>query len=173
MSSKCYWITGLSVTGKSTYSNMLAQHLRTAVKKIILLDGGELSQVFASETYAREERIALGMRYARLCQLLSNQSVNVVIACIGLFKEIHKWNRENIPNYVKIFIDTPVDELINRDLKVLYKKQLSGEMKNIAGIDLQVDYPKNPHVHIKWEKRRSIESMFDEMLEKCINISKK
>ena len=173
MSAKCYWVTGLSATGKSTYSNMLAQHLRTAGIKVILLDGDELRQVFASETYAREERIALGMRYARLCQLLSSQDINVVIACIGLFKEIHKWNRENIPNYVEIFIDTPFDELINRDPKGLYKKQLSGEMKNIAGIDLQVDYPKNPHVHIKWEKGRSIESMFDEMLEKCINISNK
>jgi adenylylsulfate kinase len=183
MASKCYWITGLSATGKTTYSNLLVNHFRTAGKQVIQLDGDELRQVFAAETYTREERIALVMRYARLCHLLSSQGVDVVIAVIGLFKEIHKWNRENIPNYIEIFIDTPLDELIRRDLKGLYKRYISGEINNIDGMDLKIDFPEDPDICIKyfpedpdicikWSNGRSIESMFDELLRKCINIVK-
>jgi cytidine diphosphoramidate kinase len=168
---RCYWITGLSASGKTTYSTMLVEYLRSSGKKVILLDGDELRKVFSDEAYTREERIALGMRYSRLCQLLSIQGVDVVIAVIGLFKEIHKWNRENIPNYIEIFFDIPIDELINRDPKGLYKRYDSGEIKNIAGMDLPIDIPECPDIHIEWSEGKSIESMFDELLEECIKIN--
>ena len=168
MTSKCYWITGLSATGKTTLSTLLVNHLRSTGKQIILLDGDDLRRVLAEETYTREDRIALGMRYARLCHLLNCQGIDVVIAVIGLYKELHKWNRENIPNYVEIFIDTPLDELIKRDPKGLYKGYLSGEIHNIAGMDLEIDFPENPDIHIKWSDGRSIESMSNELIKKHI-----
>ena len=172
MIGKCYWITGLSATGKTTYSKLLANHFRSNGRKVVLLDGDELRQVFASETYSREERIALGMRYSRLCQLISDQGIDVIIAVIGLFKEIHTWNRGNISNYIEIFIDTSIDELVKRDPKKLYSKYYNEEIQNVAGLDLKVDYPDKPDVYIKWSSQRSIESMFDELLIKCKNIEK-
>jgi len=169
---KCFWITGLSATGKTTLSTLLAEHIRSSGKKVILLDGDELRQVLSANAYTREERIALGMRYSRLCRLLSSQGIDVVIATIGLFDEIHKWNRENIPGYVEIFIDTPIHELKRRDPKDLYKKYESGEINNVAGMDLKVDFPKNPDICVKWSNGRSVESMFDELLRKYTNTVK-
>ncbi len=168
--SKCYWVTGLSATGKTTLSTLLTDDFRSSGQVVIQLDGDELRQVFSNETYTREERIALGMRYSRLCRLLVSQNVNVIIATIGLFKEIHKWNRDNIPNYIEIFIDTPLEELKRRDPKGLYKKYEIGAITCIAGLDLKVDFPKSPNIHLKWSDDRSVESMFDELLVKCINI---
>jgi cytidine diphosphoramidate kinase len=163
---KCYWITGLSATGKTTLSNLLVERIRSNGGMIIQLDGDELRQVLADQAYTREERVALGMRYSRLCKLLVSQGVDVVIAVIGLFEELHEWNRVNIPGYVEIFIDTPLIELKKRDPKGLYKRYEVGDIKNIAGIDLKVDFPKNPDIHIKWSKDRSVESMFNELLKK-------
>ena len=164
--SKCYWVTGLSAAGKTTLSTLLADHIRLSGKPVVLFDGDELRQVFAHNAYRREERIASGMKYSRLCQLVSSQGVDVIIAIIGMFKEIHTWNRENIPGYVEIFIDTPLDELERRDPKGLYKRHRSGEINNIAGIDLSVDFPENPDILLKWSKGRSVDSMFDELLRK-------
>lgn len=92
--SKCYWITGLSASGKTTISTLLVDYLKSFEDKVILLDGDELRRVLADKSYSREERVALGMRYSRLCQLIVSQDVDVVIAVIGLFKEIHEWNRD-------------------------------------------------------------------------------
>jgi len=86
--SKCYWVTGLSASGKTTLSTLLVDGIRSSGRKVIFLDGDELRKVLADEAYTREERIALGMRYSRLCQLIVSQNINVVIAVIGLFKEI-------------------------------------------------------------------------------------
>ena len=60
--SKCYWITGLSASGKTTLSTLLTDHFRHSGRKVILFDGDELRRVLADEAYTREERIALGMR---------------------------------------------------------------------------------------------------------------
>ena len=162
--SNCYWITGLSATGKTTLSNLLVKHLRLTGKKVVLLDGDELRRVLADSAYTREERIALGMRYSRLCALISEQDIDIIIAVIGLFKEIHEWNRENIQNYIEIFIDTPLYEIKRRDPKGLYKKYESGKVKNIVGMDLKVDFPKNPDIRIKWSSEKTINSMFNELI---------
>ncbi|WPE17749.1 adenylyl-sulfate kinase [Candidatus Thioglobus autotrophicus] len=161
---KCFWITGLSATGKTTLSTLLVEHMRLSGKKVILLDGDELRQVLSENAYTREERISLGMRYSRLCKLLSSQGVDVVIAVIGLFKELHEWNRENIPNYVEVFIDTPLAELRRRDPKDLYKNVDSGRIQNVVGIDLEVDFPYKPDIYLKWLHGKSIDSMFEELL---------
>ena len=89
------------------------------------------------------------MQYSRLCQLVTSQGVDVIIAVIGLFKEIHTWNRNNIPGYVEVFIDTPLNELERRDPKGLYKSYRIGEIENIAGLDLSVDFPENPEILLK------------------------
>jgi adenylylsulfate kinase-like enzyme len=160
----CYWVTGLSATGKTTLSSLLVSHLRDSGKTVIHLDGDELRKVLADEAYTREERIALAMRYARLCRLLSEQNIDIVIAVIGMFKELHIWNRKNIKNYVEIFIDTPLSELKKRDPKNIYKNFDLGLLKNVAGVDLKIDIPSNPDVHLKWSKKSTINSMFDELV---------
>jgi adenylylsulfate kinase len=166
MTAKCYWITGLSASGKTTISTLLVNHLRSTGKQIIHLDGDELRQVLAENAYTRDDRISLGMRYARLCQLINSQGVDVVIAVIGLYKEIHNWNRYNIAYYTEIYIDTPLDELIRRDPKGLYKGYLAGEIHNVAGMDLEIDVPENPHILLQWSNGRTEESMFNELLKK-------
>ena len=160
----CYWVTGLSATGKTTLSSLLVSHLRDLGKTVVHLDGDELRKVLADEAYTREERIALAMRYARLCRLLSEQNIDIVIAVIGMFKELHIWNRKNIKNYVEIFIDTPLSELKKRDPKNIYKNFDLGLLKNVAGVDLKIDIPSNPDVHLKWSKKSTINSMFDELV---------
>ena len=99
-------LTGKSATGKSTLSSYLVAQLRISGRSNTLLNGDELRQVLLVEIYTREERIAIGMRYSRLCTMLVKQNVDVVIGAIELFKEIHKWNRKSIPGYVEVFVDT-------------------------------------------------------------------
>ena len=163
---KCYWVTGLSGAGKTTLSTFLAEYLRNSGKPTVQLDGDDLRKVFEYKAYTREERLIIAKHYSRLCRLLINQGINVVIGVICLFKEIHTWNRENIEGYVEIFVDTPLDELKKRDPKGIYKKVISGEISNVAGFDLKVDFPDDPDIHLKWKQGKSENIMNNELLEK-------
>ena len=72
-------------------------------------------------SYNKNARLELAQQYARLCKLLSEQGVWVLIATISLFREIHDWNRKNISNYFEVFLDVPMAELRRRDSKGIYK----------------------------------------------------
>ena len=164
--SNCYWITGLSGSGKTTLATTLSAHLRSMGRPTVLLDGDELRSIMAGKGYSREERLQIALRYSSLCKLLVGQGIYVVIAVIGLFDEVHRWNRINITNYVEIYLDTPISELIRRDPKGIYAGAKSGSIRNVAGIDLKVDYPRSPHIHIKWSEEKDIDSTSDELFKK-------
>ena len=167
-SAKCYWITGLSGTGKTTLSTFLVENLRSSGRQVIHLDGDELRTVFASFAYTKKERLELGFKYSRLCKLLTDQGCDVVIGVIGLFKELHSWNRQNISNYIEIFIDTPLAELKKRDSKGLY----SGAKFNVAGLDLKVDLPSSPDIQLVWEPGKISNVMQVELLTRLKQLKK-
>jgi cytidine diphosphoramidate kinase len=136
---------------------------------VIQLDGDELRDVFKStknnshESHEREVRLSLAMQYASLCQMLSKQGITVVIATISLFKEVHIWNRANIPNYFEVFLKVPLDELRRRDPKNIYKRFDDGQLNNVVGLDIAVDEPENADFVVEFNKHQTV-SMIAEKL---------
>lgn len=162
-----YWLTGLSGAGKSTLCRKLVLHLREAGRAIVMLDGDQMREIMgATSAHTREERLQLTMGYARLCRLIAVQGVDVAIATISLFREVHDWNRNNLPGYVEIFLDVPLSELARRDPKEIYGRLARGELKNVAGVDQAVDYPKAADVVLTWREGWTVECAFGELLDK-------
>lgn len=166
MAINCFWITGLSAAGKSTISNILTNYLRSRGESVILLDGDELQEVLLINSFKQEDRLETALKYSRICSLIVKQQINVVIAVIGLFNEVHQWNRKNIPGYVEVFIDVPMKELRKRDPKKIYKRAFDGKLKNVYGVDIDVDFPKDPDVHLIWSAEKNVEIMMKEFLGK-------
>lgn len=141
-----YWITGLSGAGKTTIGNRLYYQLKSKKMNTVILDGDILKKIAGKDLgYRREERLERAYRYSALCKLLTDQGINVIICTIAMFDEIRDWNRRNIENYVEIFLDVELEVLKARNRKGLYSK----ETGNIAGIDVEVEFPKNPDIIIK------------------------
>lgn len=154
-----YWITGLSGAGKTTLCQELSRYLRTRGRPVIVLDGDNLRDVLgATQAHTRAERLDLALRYARLCVLIASQGVDVTIATISLFREVHDWNRIHMPGYVEIYLDVPLAELRRRDPKRIYERAGLGEITNVAGVDIEVDEPEAPNVHIKWRPGLTVET---------------
>jgi len=51
--------------------------------------------------------------------------------------------------FVEVFVDTPFDECVRRDVKGLYARALRGEIENFTGIDSPYEAPQNPEVHLR------------------------
>lgn len=140
------WITGLSGSGKTT----LAQALQQELEHSILLDGDDLRQALGAENtgYDREGRKNLAKTYSCLALMLARQGFTVLVATISLFHEIHEWNRENLPNYLEIFLDIPDDIRRKRDPKGLYAKNIP----DMAGERIAVDFPAKPDLILEESK---------------------
>jgi adenylylsulfate kinase len=51
-------------------------------------------------------------------------------------------------NFIEIFVNTSLEECERRDVKGLYKKARSGEIKNMTGISSPYEAPVNPDLEI-------------------------
>jgi adenylylsulfate kinase-like enzyme len=163
------WITGLSGAGKSTLAYEVVARLRATGEAVVLLDGDELRDVFGAvaanaQNYGREGRLALAMQYAHLCRAISAQGLTVVIATISLFREVHIWNRANLPCYFEVYLKVPVDELRRRDPKGIYRRFDAGELANVAGLDLPIDEPEAADWVVEFEPDRSAATIAIELL---------
>ena len=136
------WITGLSGAGKTTVARLLKPIFEARGDAVVLLDGDELRGVFPlGERFDRDSRLALALGYGRLCRLLAAQGLTVICATISMRREVYAWNRENLPNYLEVFLDIAPEIRAARDPKRYYAALRSGDLKDFAGHDLDVDPP--------------------------------
>ncbi|AEP09340.1 adenylyl-sulfate kinase [Micavibrio aeruginosavorus] len=162
---RVFWITGLSGSGKTTLCSALVEHIRNAGESIIMFDGDVLRYVFGmTDGYSREERTKVSLRYSRLVHSIVAQGVDVAIATISMYEDVYAWNRENFDRYVEIYLDVPMDELVRRDPKGIYRRAIAGDLKHVAGMDLVVDRPISPHIHLEWSPNKTVQTMLSEIV---------
>lgn len=160
------WITGLSGAGKTTLGNLVVSELSRRGESVILMDGDELRNALGATTdYSASARLDLAKKYSRLALLVASQGVTVVVSTVALIREIHNWNRENIPEYFEIFLRVPIEELRRRDPKGIYRRFDNGEISNVAGLDLKVDEPAQPDLILDYEEGMSPEVGLERLLE--------
>jgi cytidine diphosphoramidate kinase len=161
LAAQVIWITGLSGAGKTTFANLLTQLFRDRNLPVVMLDGDELRQVFGADVDYKDfheinSRRKLAMQYANLCRIIATQGITVVIATISLFREVHKWNRLNLPGYFEVYLKVPIQELRRRDPKGIYRRFDEGILNNVAGLDLAIDEPEFPDLILDQVSRMSV-----------------
>ena len=145
---RLFWITGLSGAGKTTISTLLYQYLKKKEDNIFLIDGDKIRQVYQNTDYSEKGREKISYMNLRLCKMLTEQGIDVIIAVIGMRDVYREWNRKNIDHYFEIYLEVPMEVLIARDSKGIYSRALRREIANVYGIDLPYEEPKCPNLRI-------------------------
>ena len=141
------WFTGLSGAGKSTLADAVAADLRARGMKVEVLDGDVVrTHLSKGLGFSKEDRDTNIRRIGWVCQVLSRNGVVAVAAAISPYREIRDEVRGNIKDFVEVYVDAPLETLIERDVKGLYRKALSGEIKNFTGVSDPYEAPHKPEV---------------------------
>jgi adenylylsulfate kinase len=69
--------------------------------------------------------------------------------------------RENTTNFLEVFIDAPLDVVIERDVKGLYKKAMAGEIPHFTGISDPFEAPENADIHVRTDRQTPADSAQD------------
>src|SRR4051812_39702998 len=148
------WLTGLSGAGKTTLTEELIPELRARGVKVEVLDGDEVrTNLSKGLGFSKEDRDTNIRRIGYVSRLLARNGVGVVTAAISPYREVRDEVRRAIEGdgaaFVEVFVKCPVDVLAARDVKGLYKKALSGEIKEFTGISDPYEEPLAPGVVVE------------------------
>lgn len=146
------WMTGLSSSGKTTISNELCRKLKQKDIKCIILDGDEIRSAFKNIGFDKESRIQHNINVGYMASLLEKQGYIVIVSLVSPYREARDKCREIISNFKEVHVSTSLFICEQRDVKGLYKKARSGEIRQFTGIDDPYDEPLNAELTLDTEK---------------------
>lgn len=148
---RCLWFTGLSGSGKSTITNLLEKRLHAEGKHTYILDGDNVRHGLNRDLgFTEADRVENIRRVAEVAKLFVDAGLIVLVSFISPFRAERRLARSlfDAGEFLEIFVDTPLEECERRDVKGLYAKARSGELKNFTGIDSSYEPPEVPDIHL-------------------------
>lgn len=154
------WFTGLSGSGKSTIANALTPRLKALSKRVEILDGDEVrTNLSKGLGFSKEDRDTNIRRIGYVAQLLTRNGAVVITAAISPYRAIRDEVRSRIGDFVEIYAKCPLDALVARDVKGLYKKALAGEIKEFTGVSDPYEEPLHPEIVVETDRETVEESV--------------
>jgi ATP sulfurylase/adenylyl-sulfate kinase len=141
------WFTGLSGAGKSTIANALQAELVARGRHVELLDGDEVrTHLSKGLGFSKEDRDTNIRRIGYVARLVARSGGVAITAAISPYREVRDEIRAQTPGFVEVFARAPLDTLVERDVKGLYKKAIAGEIANFTGVSDPYEDPLHPEV---------------------------
>jgi len=154
------WFTGLSGSGKTTLARAIEGILRARGLKVEVLDGDVVrTNLSKGLGFSKEDRDINIKRIGFVCKLLSRNGVVAIGSAISPYREVRDFVRQDIGRFVEVYCRCPMEVLIERDVKGLYKKALGGEIENFTGVSDPYEEPLNPEVVVHSDRETPGESV--------------
>ncbi|MEA3239097.1 MAG: adenylyl-sulfate kinase, partial [Candidatus Bipolaricaulota bacterium] len=111
------------------------------------LDGDVVRQDLTRDLgFSKEDRDENIHRVTFVAELLSKNGVATTCAFISPYRKARATARVRCHNFVEVYVECPLDVLIERDPKGLYKKALSGEITGFTGVDDPYEPPESAEI---------------------------
>ncbi|MDA9809941.1 adenylyl-sulfate kinase [Flavobacteriales bacterium] len=140
----CFWLTGLSGSGKTTIAKLTAERLHSDGILTQVLDGDNIRLgVNNNLTFSEADRTENIRRIAEITKLFIENGVVTICCFISPTKKLRSLAKKIIgsKDFNEIFVNTSLEDCKKRDTKGLYKKAALGEIKNFTGISAPFEEP--------------------------------
>ncbi len=154
------WFTGLSGAGKSTIASALQSELTRRGRHSELLDGDEVrTHLSKGLSFSKQDRDTNIRRIGYVARLIARSGGVAITAAISPYRDVRDEVRSQTPNFVEVFVRCPLDTLVERDTKGLYRKAIAGEIANFTGVSDPYEEPIRPEVTCDTAKESLAESV--------------
>ena len=145
-------MTGLPGSGKTTIALEVENKLRAMGRNIEILDGDEVRKGLSSDLgFSKEDRQRHAKRVTYVAKVLTRNEVIVLVGLISPFRAFRQYARDEIGEFIEVFVDTSLEECIERDPKGLYKMAMDGQIKDLTGLQDPYEAPEDPELVIPTE----------------------
>jgi adenylylsulfate kinase len=162
------WLIGLSGSGKTTIARALYAKLKPGLANLVYLDGDEFREMFRNDVdHTVEGRRRNAERISHTCRMLDRQGIHVIASVLSIFPEWQRWNRESFSSYFEVFLDIPMETLVQRDVKGLYEGARVGRIPNVVGVDIPFPAPADPDYVIDQKlQEQGVDACVESILER-------
>lgn len=134
-------MTGLSGAGKTTIAKAIEKKLLDKGFKVEIIDGDEYREGLCRDLgFSKEDRNTNVRRLGFVGKVLSRNNVITIMSAINPYSEIRE-ELEKTCGAKTVFVKCRLETCIDRDVKGLYAKALSGEIPNFTGISDPFEEP--------------------------------
>jgi len=146
-SGRTIWLTGLSGAGKSTVADLLAPRLHALGRKVEVLDGDVVrTHLSAGLGFSRADRDTNIRRIGWVAGVLNRHGVDVIVAAISPYRDTRAAVLADLPDVIEVFMTAPLDTLVERDVKGLYRRAIAGEIAHFTGVSDPYEAPLAPDI---------------------------
>jgi adenylylsulfate kinase len=146
----------------------LADQLRGRGVNLAVLESDVLRRVLTPHpTYSEEERDAFYQAMAYIGRLLVEHGVPVMFDATANRRRYRDHARQQIPSFLEVFVDCPLETCIDRDVKGIYRKGRERASGTVPGLQAAYEPPEHPEVIVDGE-RDSPEEAARRVVEKLI-----
>jgi len=149
------WFTGLSGAGKSTIAEIVGRRLEDAGRAVEYLDGDVVrTHLSKGLGFSKEDRDTNIERIGWVASRLTRHGAAVLVSAISPYEETRRKARgmvEEFGSFVEVYVEASVETCAERDVKGLYEKAFSGEIKEFTGVSDPYEAPVNPELRVDTE----------------------
>ena len=127
-----------SGSGKSEISYKIKKKIENNFGKTIIINGDNFRKSFNLKNYDKFSRIELGKQYINFLKIILDQNINVIFSVVSLYNDIRNFGRKKNKKLCRNFYRYRHKKIKKNSKKIHYRKQ-----KNILGLDLKPEIPKN------------------------------
>jgi len=153
------WFTGLACSGKSVLADAVADDLKDRGMKVERLDGDIVRKSLTRDLgFSDEDRRMNIERITFVAKLLTRNGVAVLASFISPFNDIRRYSREEIGDYILVYVKCALEECERRDVKGMYAKARAGKIKEFTGIDSPFEEPDKADIIVETDNQTVEES---------------
>ncbi len=169
---KVVWFTGLSGAGKSTLALALRDELHSRGVLCRVLDGDDVRSGLNKDLgFTAEDRRENIRRVAEVARLFADIGVVTIVAFITPTNVLREMARQIVgaERMKEVYVSTPLNVCIARDVKGMYAKAMRGEIKDFTGISAPFEAPTHPALTIDTSST-SVDKVVEELLKLIVEV---
>ena len=161
-----FWIEGFSGSGKTSIAKFSKKGISKKYGPTIVVSGDLLRNLFNHRGYSKSDRIKNSYKFSNFIKFITDQGINVIYTVVGLNYKAKAIYKKKLKNFIEIFVKADIKKI----LKMKKKKKVYKLKKNIVGLDIKAEFPKNPNVVIKNDFNKPIKKLSVELVNKLNKI---
>lgn len=170
----CIWLTGLPCSGKTTIASKLKEFFASLGCSVTLIDGDVIREFLSNKDFSYEARKKNNLLAGYIASEIVKHGGIVICALVSPYERVREQVKAMFKEdeFLLVYLSTPLQECIKRDVKGMYQKALKGEIKKFTGINDVYEEPFEANVVID-TSQVSLHEALDMIIDKVFLIFKK